>query len=386
MKPTPKRILWIDIAKGFAIFLIVCGHCADKNDVDRILLHFSMFAGVAVFFFLSGMTFCWKENSFLYFDRRPFRVFLRGLSRGIIVPYTVWSLISISIYQVFGATAAGILQSDRSHFSFIGNLAGMLYGNSGSGYMEWNRPLWFLTCLTVTELFWYVFLRILSNHEEAPALPYILLAAICLGSAGWFFYSNLHGIQLCLPWETETTFCILPFFGLGRFVRAWITGHGDLSDRKQRVKFFFFAASCAAVLWALLLGVEDADFRADRFTDPWLFYPEAMLGISAVISFARLIAFYGDTKFGRIAVYVGQRTMAILVMHKFVIMTERVLFSKMGINSLTVWDLSGLNSGHLLAREIALDGIRAVIVVVLCLWAEHILAKIMPWLFGKKAG
>lgn len=160
----------------------------------------------------------------------------------------------------------------------------------------------------------------------------------------------------------------------------------DRSDCKQRVKLFFFAAICAAVLWALLLGVEDADFRADCFTDPWLFYPEAMLGVSAVISLAGLIAFYGDTKFGKIAAYVGQRTMAILVMHKFVIMTERILFSKMGINLLDICGLSGLNSGQLLAWEIVLDGIRAVIVVVLCLWAEHLLVQIMPWLFGEKAG
>lgn len=386
MKPTPNRILWIDIAKGLAIFLIVCGHCADKNGADRILLHFSMFAGVAVFFFLSGMTFCWKENSFLYFDRRPFRRFLQGLFHGIVVPYVAWSLISIAIYQIFGAAAVGILQSEHSHFSFIGNLAGMLYGNSGSGYMEWNRPLWFLTCLVITELFWYAILRILSNHEEVPEVPYMVIAALCLGSAGWFFYSNLHGIQLCLPWETETTFCVLPFFGLGRFARAWMIRQADRSDCKQRVKLFFFAAICAAVLWALLLGVEDADFRADCFTDPWLFYPEAMLGVSAVISLAGLIAFYGDTKFGKIAAYVGQRTMAILVMHKFVIMTERILFSKMGINLLDICGLSGLNSGQLLAWEIVLDGIRAVIVVVLCLWAEHLLVQIMPWLFGEKAG
>ncbi len=384
MKSTPKRIRWIDASKGVAIFFIVCGHCADKNGADRILLHISMFTGVAVFFILSGMTFCWKEGNFLYFDRRPFRTFMASLLCGIVLPYFFWSLVSIVMYQIFGAVAVRILGSDRNHFSLIGNLIGMLYGNSGSGYMEWNRPLWFLTCLAVTELLWYFLLRSISNYTTKKKPAYILIAAVCLGSTGWFLYSNLHGIQLCLPWELETAFCVFPFLGVGRFLRLRISGHKMLPDRKQCVRRYALASVCVICLWMLLLGVEDADFRADRFTDPWLFYPESVLGITAVIAFARAITVDTDTKLGRLLVYMGQRTMAILVMHKFVIMAERILLSRMGVN---LADIFGYGDGGLnlaLVGLVAVDISSAVVVILLCLAAEHVLVKAVPAAFGNR--
>ncbi len=382
MKPTSKRAAWIDAAKGIAIFLIVCGHCADKNGADRILLHFSMFTGVAVFFLLSGMTFCWKEEAFLHFDRRPFNKFLKGLFRGIILPYICWSVISIVIYRIFGAAAVRTLGSDRSHFALAENLAGMLYGNSGSGYMEWNRPLWFLTCLSVTELFWYVLFMRESRDARNCCKVYFLIAAVCGGSAVWFFYSNVHEIQLCLPWELETSLCVLPFFGLGRFVRVRIQQCKSgfcLSHKATGL----LVGGCTALLWCLLLGVSDADFRADRFTQPWLFYPEAVLGITAVLLLAIMFTRGGLIKISQLLVYMGQRTLAILAMHKFAIMTERVLLTVHNVNLSDRVDKLDVNPSVKLAGLIVFDGFCAVTVIILCLVAERAIGRVFPFLFGK---
>ncbi len=383
MHPTTKRIAWIDAAKGFAIFFIVCGHCADKNGADRILLHFSMFTGVAVFFLLSGMTFCWKENSFLYFDRRPFRDFLRGLLRGVIAPYICWSLISIAVYRAFGAAAVHALGSDRSHFSLAGNLAGMLYGNSGSGYMEWNRPLWFLTCLAVTELFWYAVFWHLTRTGKNSFYAYAEIAFICAASAGWFLYTNLHSIQLCLPWETETAVCVLPFFGLGRFLRGWMEGSEKLHLNKSKAARGAVLMVCTVLLWSLLWGVKDADFRADRFTQPWRFYPESILGIAIVLTLAGAAASKPDAWPGRLLMYAGQRTMAILVMHKFAIMAGKVLLAGLGFDLADLLDRHGANTALQIAGLTAFDAAAALCVVMLCLLAERLLVRLVPFVFGK---
>lgn len=383
MHPTSKRIAWIDAAKGFAIFFIVCGHCADKNGADRILLHFSMFTGVAVFFLLSGMTFCWREDSLLYFDRRPFRDFLRGLLRGIIVPYICWSVISIAVYRILGAAAVHALGSDRSHFSFAGNLAGMLYGNSGSGYMEWNRPLWFLTCLAVTELFWYAVFWQLTRTGKNSFPAYAEIAFICAASAGWFLYTNLHGIQLCLPWEAETALCVLPFFGLGRFVRAWIEESGAILFDKWKAARTVLAAACTVMLWCLLWGVKDADFRADRFTQPWLFYPESLLGIGIVLLLAGAAVSETGTGPGRLLVYAGRRTMAILVMHKFAIMAGKVLLAGLGFDLADLLDRHGANTALQIAGMTVFDIAAALCAIMLCLLAEQLLVRLVPFVFGK---
>ena len=74
-----KRLNGIDAAKGLAIMMVVLGHCADKNGPDRVLLHFSMFTGVGVFFLLSGATFCWRDGAFPWFDQRNFRSLTKSL-------------------------------------------------------------------------------------------------------------------------------------------------------------------------------------------------------------------------------------------------------------------------------------------------------------------
>ena len=383
MKSTSKRVEWIDAAKGLAILFIVCGHCADKNGADRILLHFSMFTGVAVFFLLSGMTFCWKADAFIFFDRRPFCKLLRDLFRGLILPYIGWSVISISVYRLFGAAAVQTLGSDRSHFGLLENLAGMLYGNSGSGYMEWNRPLWFLTCLAVTELFWYALFLWGSNNVKKCGKVYLLIAAVCIGSAAWVLYSNIHGIQLCLPWEIETSLSILPFFGLGRFVRARILQCRDDFCRSHKETGYALAGVCAVLLWCLLLGVTDADFRADRFTQPWLFYPETALGVTAVLFLAIMVTCGAGKKISRILVYMGQRTLAILAMHKFAIMTERVLLAVLHINLSDEMEKLGVNPTVKLTGLILFEGLCGATVIGLCLVAERAMVKILPFLFGK---
>ena len=118
-----KRLNGIDAAKGLAIMMVVLGHCADKNGPDRVLLHFSMFTGVGVFFLLSGATFCWRDGTFPWFDQRPFRFLTKSLWRSLILPYFIWGSISVVIYGLLGRYAAAELSSDRHHFDIGPNLS-----------------------------------------------------------------------------------------------------------------------------------------------------------------------------------------------------------------------------------------------------------------------
>lgn len=379
-----KRIEWIDTAKGIAIFLIVAGHCADKNGPDRILLHFSMFAGVGIFFLLSGMTFCWKSGSFPWFDHRPARRFFGNLWRSLIVPYLFWGFISIGIYGILGKRVAEGLASDRKHFGIAPNLLGMLYGNSGSGYMEWNRPLWFLVCLVWVELIWYAVLRskrsvLLSG--AAMILPFL-----------WIIGQNMAGIHLCLPWELETAVCVLPYFGAGRLLRGRLfdseesipkhptermlemqredvhpkTGEQgtdqEVSTARRRRLPAVFGVAALADLWLLLHGTSDADFRADRFSAPELFIPEMLLGIFGILTAARFLS--GVPQVNRWIRYLGQRTLAVLVMHKFPVMAMKLLL-------------------HGKRECIGMDLLMAVVTVLLCLAAERAISTLCPAVFGR---
>ena len=360
-----KRLNGIDAAKGLAIMMVVLGHCADKNGPDRVLLHFSMFTGVGVFFLLSGAAFCWRDGVFPWFDQRTFRSFAKGLWRSLILPYLIWGSVSVAIYGVLGRYAAAELSSDRHHFDIGPNLLGMLYGNSGSGFMEWNRPLWFLVCLVWVELIWYFLLRssqVKCLYLCAMTIPFVWLSA-----------QNMTGIHLCLPWELETAVCVLPYFGAGRLLRGYaVRRKGLRNGEKTRnggktisVLTALAGAAALALLWILLKGVQDADFRADRFTDLGCFFPDMLLGAFGILALAQL--FSGPGPVGKWIRYLGQRTLAVLVMHKFPVMAMKLLLRNRRESILT-------------------DAGMMIVSVLLCLLAERILSRICPAVFGKRKG
>lgn len=64
----------------------------------------------------------------------------------IYVPYLVFASISITLFTVMGFVAEG-LGVNLIEGTVYQNVIGMLYGNSRTGFMQWNQPLWFLPCL-----------------------------------------------------------------------------------------------------------------------------------------------------------------------------------------------------------------------------------------------
>ena len=71
-----NRIVWIDWAKAFGIFLVVFGHIK-VSILTEIIYYFHM----PFFFILSGI---------LYKDR-PFKEELRRTTKYLIVPYLIYS-------------------------------------------------------------------------------------------------------------------------------------------------------------------------------------------------------------------------------------------------------------------------------------------------------
>ena len=84
-----ERKNWVDTAKAIGIFCIVLGHTLqDRNGMFR---QFLFAFHVPLFFFLSGVTYrCYGK----------FSEFVVKRAKSILVPYVLFSLISIAIYQV----------------------------------------------------------------------------------------------------------------------------------------------------------------------------------------------------------------------------------------------------------------------------------------------
>lgn len=87
MNENKTRIEWIDIAKGIAIILVVLGHSSIPNSISNFIWAFHM----PLFFIASGLV--------THFPKNTLREFAFHRLRTLMLPFVIYSLIVISLYQ-----------------------------------------------------------------------------------------------------------------------------------------------------------------------------------------------------------------------------------------------------------------------------------------------
>lgn len=205
-----KRIQWIDLCKGFAIILVLLGHTYSRN--NYLIIWINSFH-MSLFFVLSGFLIGIRK---IY--NRPLKRVIANNVKGLLVPYFAYSILLTVFLRILknGGRVefiTGLL--DDLKYVFI------LYGNS---------PMWFLSCLFLSE----IVLMLLYRLQEKLRL---ILSGITIIAGVWLpqeviimsllcrclravFYLTLGGIlsninlkkwkSMCLPFVIGHLFlCIL---------------------------------------------------------------------------------------------------------------------------------------------------------------------------------
>ena len=168
------RIEWLDLAKGMAIFLMVCGHTSIPGNVSNWIWSFHM----PLFFLVSGMLF--------FPERYPsFGGFLKKRCRTLLLPWLVFSLVSVCYAPAESLTA---LSEGR---------------NLGA--------LWFLPVLFVTELLGYGIAKIQVGGGR-------ITAAIFLASVGF----AMEKMEIHVPYNIEVSLYATLFYVVGLISRERI--------------------------------------------------------------------------------------------------------------------------------------------------------------------
>lgn len=162
-----NRIEWIDLAKGMAIFLMVCGHTSIPASVSNWIWSFHM----PLFFLVSGMLFFPERHT-------SFNGFVLRRCRTLLIPWVVFSLVVLCYTPVEAVYA----------FSHFHNL----------------YALWFLPVLFVTELMGFFIAKIQFWGGK-------LIVAICLASIGYLL--GEYGITF--PFELEVSLYATLFYMIG---------------------------------------------------------------------------------------------------------------------------------------------------------------------------
>ena len=358
------RISWVDIAKSIGIIAIVLGH-SSTGYMYNVCFSFNS----VIFFVLSGMTFCRIKGRYddkLCFDNRSWMMFIKNILQTIFVPYIICGVCSIFIYSLIGNIVTSRLNLEQEHFSFFYNFIGLIYGNSESGYFEWNRPLWFLTALIMVEIICFCMLK-LAYRDNGRMQMNILWISMAI-SVIWIIVQDFLEINFVLPFELETAFGMYFFFCIGLLIRSieWDNSKLGIWFAKQIYKKLYIVVvlNVGIVTSGILTWINGStDTRADKFSNVYLYLLNALIACAMVILLARCM--YSN----KMLEYIGKRTMAILVMHKFPIMFFKMIFPT--VNT------------AILEGNVFVSIIMCAVTIALCLVVEKVINMFLPEVFGK---
>lgn len=208
------RIHWIDALKGMGIMLVVFAHHSLPIALDTYIFSFHM----PLFFFISGFLFDFGK----YMESAS--IFVKSRFRSLIVPYFGFALLTCLFYFLLDTA----FQPGVTNIKFFE--ADALYGIYSILYalgplISYNPPLWFLTCLFVTELLFYGFAK---RYYLEPKKLVLWLAA-----AGVIGYLYPVYVPFRLFWNADVALSAVVFYGAGNLFRRYVESGRQKSEQKE---------------------------------------------------------------------------------------------------------------------------------------------------------
>lgn len=320
-----KRIEWVDLGKGFSIFLVVIGHTGIPFLLSTWLGSFRM----PFFFFVSGM--CFK-----YLKYPRLNDLVKKRTQTLIQPYIIFSGIVFIWAYILNYE---LLQVKLSEL-----------------YNGWNGiALWFIPVLLGTELVFYWLKKYLKKD-------YLLLLFLLLFSViSYVFY--LRSIHF--PFKLEVVFSSVLFYGVGNLSSKYLI----LFFERVSLRRLFYLLPIVLVL-SIYLSINNLprlDMAANIIGSYVPTYITAFVGVLMMFVISVLVSKLEWFAFAKKWVlFFGKNTYVILAFHQVVLMNLKMIFAQFNIPTY-------LNSG---ARHILLWGIIISFI--------FFINNYTPWVLGKK--
>ncbi|KWX77773.1 acyltransferase family protein [Paenibacillus jilunlii] len=277
------RLKVIDMVRGITILLVVVGHAG----LTPVVLN-DMFRDfrLPLFFIVSGYLFSASK----YFDN--FTALLRTRILTLVIPYLSAGLLSYLLWLILRSIEINHSPDIAWHEPLLA-----IANGTYSGGLLLNIPIWFLTCLFVTQIIFCLSMRYLSGR------PLLLQFAAMLGL-------SLSGYALStvvfLPWNIDVALVAQLFVFIGY----------QLKQRQLLGKIRVF--NLGTLVWmALFLTAaylnSYVDMNNREYGNLFLFYTAGIAGSLLAIKMTQLLS--TSRFFAATLTYIGQESLAILIFH-----------------------------------------------------------------------
>lgn len=194
-----ERTEWIDLARGWAIVLVVFAHTPIPAKLSSYIYSFH----VPLFFIISG---------FLLYNglsKKP-ADFIKNKVLRLAVPYLFFSIIGYAYWVV--ARHVG-WEAGADSINIMTPLNGTFMAIRDSLFMTHNSALWFICSLFVSEVAFYLIFKLVKGDKL------LLVTAVFAVMVGGMIYNTFDGSAL--PWAVDTVPIVLVFLCFGYFVHEY---------------------------------------------------------------------------------------------------------------------------------------------------------------------
>jgi fucose 4-O-acetylase-like acetyltransferase len=280
------RYNWIDSLKGFGVILVILGHLPTSPDLHKYIFSFHM----PLFFFISGYLF--NQKKYLQAGK-----FITSRVRSLLFPYFSLTFVSYLIFMLTNYSPS----QGRFFLPYEGNLSKTIYSTLYASFnfehsysVIFNGPLWFLPCLFVTSIFFYVLFKAFNKSL------YSFIEAIVIVSL--IGYSSINYLPQALPWSIDIALSAVTFYSAGYLFRNYF-----------QEEFFKVAKIIITPLILISLSsiyTDITDLNLWKFSENYLtFYLIAFSGIfSYMYIFSRI-------RSSRFLEYYGKNSLIVFGLH-----------------------------------------------------------------------
>lgn len=304
-----KRVIWVDIAKGITILLVVFGHAVQgivsSKGLDISGPNWSLFLGKQLIYGFHMPTFFVISGFFTGYMHRKFIGSLSKKAVRLLKPYFIWSFITASIMQAFSS-----------------------YTNFGMGIRDFlMSPLipfseyWYLYILFFISVFYLIIYRVFGYRTVW---------------AGLFVGIVLFLAEPLLPnvWIVKVFSRFLVYYAIGGIIFKRLNLVDKIFRKKESVIFFtsLIVFSIANIILYKLL----------MYNNHIVLYYYSFV----TASFGAIFIFALSMKVGQLNnlltnffQWLGKNSMQVYVMHLIPLAGARIILMKLGIIS-NYWMLS----------------------------------------------
>ena len=289
-----QRFDYLDIAKGLGILAVVWAHIMLVGWSHKVIYAFHM----PLFFFISGMLFRReKYNGFVSFAGNR--------AKRLLFPYLIYSILTWGIWAAFR-----LLRHDPVD-SFWAPLIQTFIAQGSGAFMVHNSALWFIPCLFVVEMLYWVISRLRDWQN-------LIICFMLTGLS--FLFGHLWGDQywLLLPYNFDAVLIALPFYSVGNIL---IKHHshqeivGFVSDHRAAAWSVFAISTALLVLGALSFG-ECSMGSSSYQCNGAVFLIRAFLGCFTLVLFSILISSLGwISGINKLLIWFGKNSLDVMCLH-----------------------------------------------------------------------